>query len=302
MEFQGVPPLPPGLQSFLASLPMLDLLLKRSWVATHVQTIVSTLVYFITILKVPPLAMVFYYVGVLGIISTYTISIYRMHFLSNSFVTSAIPITEAIKSENFHLLLMALLWLITPPQLFKLLPFAIFSTLNLAIYANRNLWAPKNPFVLATAPLIEYAQHPMMMTVAYIELVLFLVVFIQGALRGSFYAYIMYFFIWCLRVERSPYSRAVIYQFLNLITLALSQPNIPPHVFHNWILIYKRIAEIIPLASSHRNRLFYNQNKTVWPTASHSPAVNRGRRGKRRSHHNYEVYDHADASSILQNF
>lgn len=237
---------PPGFYQFLATLPEIRILLQRGWFASHWMTIIGTVMYMLTAIKVPGLSLVFYTIAVLGAIATYSIVIYQKHYMGREFLPSVVPLSQAVRSENFHLLLLALLWLITPAQLFKILPFYIYLLLNVSRFGVHNLLGGYTGISLALAPLITYLEVPLLSIASHIDLLLFPIMLIQSLIHGSFYGLIIFFFIWCLRVEYSAASRQSIYTMLNLVTRILSQPNIPPHVFQNWLFVRRNIETMIP--------------------------------------------------------
>ncbi len=279
---------PPEVIRFLNSLPALHIILQQVWAASQWMTIVGTLVYTLTAIKIPGLAVVFYTIADLGAIFTYAIVVYRRHFLTNPFASSFVPLSEAIKSENFHLLMLAFLWLITPCQLLKIIPFYLYSLLNVAHYYSKEVLNPLGGFSQALTPLITYFEGPILIVASHIDLLLFPIIFIQSIIKGSFFGLIIFFFIWCLKLECSEASRRSIYTVLDLISRIFMQPNIPPHVRYHWFLIRRRVELLIPLRTGYRSH--QNDMRPVQRVGS--------RRGRRSA----KPYLDNDASSILYRY
>lgn len=231
-----------GFYAIFDTLPEAEVLLEHMWIGSHLMTIVGSLMYFF----ISAIAPVGYFIAVLGAIITYSVVIYRKNFLSKPFVSGLMPLSEAIRSENFHLLLLAYLWMITPSSLFKILQFFIYSVLNVLSYSIVNFIPPDSVVASVTVPLVQAIQGPLIDVASFMDLFLFGIMFMESILNLSFYGLILFFFIWCIRVEYSNSSRRSIYLFMAAVNSVLSQPNMPPELSENWSRFCGIIESILP--------------------------------------------------------
>jgi len=197
--------------------------LQNFWALSHILTLVGTSLYLFAIIsKNEPLWKFCYKLSILGSIVTYAVVLYRSNFSIEQEIveldetktlmelvveTHRIPISDLLKNENAQLLGYALLWLVTPESFIKLLPFFIYSLINITTYLTTQI-IPESALAAAVTPLLNYLEIPMLIGASHLDLVVFIVMLKQACISGSGYALFIYGFIWILRFESSEACRS----------------------------------------------------------------------------------------------
>ncbi|ODV96288.1 hypothetical protein PACTADRAFT_80329 [Pachysolen tannophilus NRRL Y-2460] len=255
--------------------PILADSLQYIWVFSHSVTLISTLFYLGCIVDAKKKGnnpnSFWYKAADLGAVFTYSVVLYRRYSLilqmsfsnnkegmeekqgneevaNNSTTLTKIPLSEILKSENAHLLMFSLLWLSTPVNLLKILPFSLYSLLNLSHYLSIEI-LPDSQFSDAIIPLINYLETPMLVAASHLDILNFLVLGKECFKFKNGYSLALYTLTWCLRLETSEATR---YSFHNIIAaidyLVENSTFLPKSIKNCWLTnLRKSITTLIPL-------------------------------------------------------
>lgn len=247
-----------------ASFPSLTDSLQYLWVTSHSITLITTVCY---VLRVSNLftdavpSQLLYRVSEVACVLTYTIVTYRRYSLFISFLLKqeqnqvarrSVHLSEILKTENFHLLAFSLLWCSTNQNLFKLLPFTIYSVLNLSSFILNDL-IPEYQISEALRPLMDYLENPLLILAAHIDGLVFGILIQECIEANSYYALVLYSLIWGLRVESSEASRCSLYTVLTIIDYFVYQDYSPEWLKNNWERIMRNITTLIPLTTFQKD-------------------------------------------------
>lgn len=262
IQFPQIPSLTQYIPEFFV--PKVDwssiLELQNLWAFSHVLTIFGTLTYVFTAAAQNHLLSQFSYkLSVLGSIITYLVVLYRSNLTVNEEVievdeskkriavvvdTQRISISELLKNENAQLLGYALLWWVTPQSGFKILPFFIYSLLNITTFVTTQI-IPESSLTAAITPLLNYIEVPMLIGASHLDLLIFVIMLKQSLVSQSGYALFIYTFIWVLRFETSEASRSS----LNIIVRLLDDqvPKEDVYLQKTWKTIRGGLNLFVPL-------------------------------------------------------
>lgn len=260
----NLPEFPP-IQLPNVTLPVIQwstfLKLQNLWAFSHLLTILGTSTYLFAIISNNYHLWVFSYkVAVLGSIITYLVVLYRSNLSVEEEVvdvdesktrvelvveTQRISASELLKNENAQLLGYAILWWITPESVFKILPFYLYSSLNITTFITTQV-IPESAFAVAITPLLNFLEIPMLIGASHLDLIVFAVMLKQALISGSGYAFFIYSFIWVLRFETSEASRTSLNTCVNLLDELISADH-QSFVYYNWRRCRWLLNKIVPL-------------------------------------------------------
>lgn len=235
--------------------------LQNLWAFSHVLTIFGTLSYAFTAAAAQSHALshLSYKLSVLGSIITYLVVLYRSNPTVNEEVievdesknriavvvdTQRISISELLKNENAQLLGYALLWWVTPQSVVKILPFFLYSLLNITTFVTTQM-IPESSLAFAITPLLNYLEVPMLIGASHLDLLIFVVMLKQALSSQSGYALFIYSFIWVLRFESSEASRSS----LNIVIKLLDDrvPKEDVRLYKLWKSVRWVLGLFVPL-------------------------------------------------------
>ncbi|ODV58032.1 uncharacterized protein ASCRUDRAFT_72896 [Ascoidea rubescens DSM 1968] len=244
--------------NLLSIFPEVTLTLKYVWGISHFITIIGTIGYFLTIFNFSKLNLIepiyfkptiWYYSADLGAILTYSIVI----FISiNNSMPELVPFTlsKFLKFENSHLLSFAMLWLFTPITIFKILPFTLYSLLNLSNYLAVEVF-PDSSLAELMNSLIEILETPLLLMAAHLDLILFPIILMQSINQQNFYPYVIYSIIWCLRIESSEVSKTSLYCLIHTIdNWVQSSSYVDKYSYEKWTVFRTFMDRQLPLRLS----------------------------------------------------
>lgn len=243
MDVLGELRLNPEIRRTLRGIPDLTLLL--SWISMGSNTVTAFLTFICYPLlwaKLYILAIPIYYIAVVSIIVSF------LTLLIGRQLTGWLR-KPLCMSENFQLLLVAFLWLLTPPSFFKLLPFGTYAAINMFNYFVTYVVSPRNELVMAGAPLFRYLQVWALALMLHYEIfVCPMALFMDFCLCGSsLWPWCVYMGILFMRMGTLMALKSAIYLMLNWISLIIEQPSTPYDVIHNWRVFRRWIARVCPL-------------------------------------------------------
>lgn len=140
-----------------------------------------------------------------SIIATYIMVIYNNH--SNWGIT--------LNSEDFFLMIHATIWVFSPQIIIKLLPFAIYSSLNIAHFLMLDLY-PKDQLTIAALPLLNYLEPTLMLATAFLDIILIFVLVIESFIQNSYWGLAFYTYTWALKALSSEHSKNAFIQLIHL--------------------------------------------------------------------------------------
>ncbi|KAH3676416.1 hypothetical protein WICMUC_002047 [Wickerhamomyces mucosus] len=169
-----------------------------------------------------------YKVSTLGSALTYLIVLYRANFEDkvvefnehkNEVIVKSklMTMSEFVKNENAQLLGYVLLWNFTPRSLIKLVPFLIYSMLNLTSFLTSEV-IPDYPFSLALIPLLNYLEVPLLIIASHFDIFSFFILFKECIDIQNAYPFIIFLLIWLLRYESSEACRSSFVKIWSFIT------------------------------------------------------------------------------------
>lgn len=241
--------------NLLSIFPEVTLTLKYIWGISHCITIIGTVGYFLTIFNFnkanssEPIYLkptIWYYSADIGAILTYSIVI----FISiNNSMPELVPFTlsKFLKFENSHLLSFAILWLFTPITIFKILPFTLYSLLNLSNYLAVEIF-PESSMAELMNSLIEILETPLLLMAAHLDLLLFPIILVQSTKQQNLYPYVIYTIIWCLRIESSEVSKTSLYCLIHTIDNWIENSRyVDRFSYEKWVVFKTFMDRQLPL-------------------------------------------------------
>lgn len=141
----------------------------------------------------------------LSIVATYLTVIYNNHTNWHN----------TLNSENFLLLIQAFIWFFTPYKLTKLLSFAIYSALNIVHYIMLDLY-PNAQFCLAAIPLLNYLEPTLMLSTAFLDISLIIILLIESVYQKSYWGFAIYTYTWALKSQSSQHAKNALIQLINI--------------------------------------------------------------------------------------
>lgn len=184
---------------------------------------------------------------------TYLIVIYKRYLcedhIEQNEMGDKILISYILKTENVQLIISAFLWTFTRESFFKLVPFAIYSILNISCFLVFEAY-PQAPFSEALAPLINFIKLPSLVFSAYVDIFIILLLLKEAYQNSSYYVFFLYTFIWGLKIDNSDASRIALFKIINIIDKGFNYKHVPKIVTFYWT-VYK--AEIFKLLSVTAN-------------------------------------------------
>ncbi|CCH41981.1 putative membrane protein [Wickerhamomyces ciferrii] len=229
--------------------------LQDFWATSHLITIFGTLIYLYALISnSQTLYHTSYRISMIGTIITYTIVLFRSNISvteeevsSNDDNTSRVELiieptrvslSDLLKDENALLLGYALLWLFTPPSIIKILPFNLYSYLNLTTFITTEI-LPNTKFSEVFTPCLEYIEQPVLIFASHLDVLIYVIVLRDSLSSKDAYALFIFGFIWILRFESLKASRSSVRSILNSFDYLLSFE--PVYLYKIW----KRLRLIV---------------------------------------------------------
>ncbi|KAH3898688.1 uncharacterized protein SCDLUD_005011 [Saccharomycodes ludwigii] len=145
---------------------------------------------------------------------------------SNSALQAILPLGEVMKTENFHLLINSLLFssnVNNCRSISKIQPFAIYSFLNITNFICYELF-PDSPISEAFKPILTLLRGPLMKLNSFIDILNFGVILYQDTqYKTGYYIFIIYCFVWILRLEYNENSRVALNKLVSFIDLFIGE-------------------------------------------------------------------------------
>ncbi|CAK7902021.1 hypothetical protein CAAN1_07S00144 [[Candida] anglica] len=169
---------------------------------------------------------------------TYALVVYRHTLLLSRQWSSSnspeLPFSTVLRSENTHLLVMAILVATSEPNILKLCSFSIYSFMNLSDLLSRDIF--KNTQVMVAAgPLLNCLEYPLLIIAAKADIAVVAIYLRESIATGHMYKFLLYIFVFGLRMESSESCRIAFHNALMLIHAGLVKANAPLSVLDNWI-------------------------------------------------------------------
>ncbi|KAH3667124.1 hypothetical protein OGAPHI_002773 [Ogataea philodendri] len=274
--------------------------LQYIWILSHFVTFLGAVMHFFRFIT--PESWIFvqipwYNLSLTGSIVTYSLVVYRRHILDPDLLVSSptdsikahqmdyqtVPLTEILKSENTHLLVYSCLWLTTPTNMLKILPFAAYSLLNLTNYCIIEAF-PKHPLSLAITPLVSYIEYPLLLFAAHVDLAVIGLLCKEAKNLGSLYVLIFYIFVWGLRVESSDASRLAVANLLKFLDKVFNEDVLPGSVYNLWVLARNKFTLILSITDYDSIAVAGHVKDPVGYKKERTPVKEKTRRRKKKIH------------------
>lgn len=225
------------------------------WLISHIITILGFLIYFICIfnpekqyLSIFPSYKLTNYSCIL----TYIIVIYKRYLcdeiIEQKTTDNKTLISYILKTENVQIIIFAFLWIVTKASIFKLIPFVIYSFLNVSCFLVFEAF-PETQFSLSLAPFINYIKNPLLIFSALIDIFVIGLLLYEAFQNNSYYAFFLYVFIWCLRMDNSDASRIAIFNIIQLIDKLLKNKLVPFRVRHAWLCFKMKVLRLLSFST-----------------------------------------------------
>lgn len=229
--------------------------LQLCWFLTHTFTVICFMFYNIVLFnpEKPYLNLLpWYQISNYSCILTYSIVIYKRYLCENKIdekeIDGNILISYILKTENVQLIICASLWTFTQESVMKLIPFFIYSILNLSCFFVFETY-PEAPFSLALAPLICYIRNPFLVFSGLIDIAIIGVLVKEAIENNTYYSLFLYTFIWGLKMENSDASRLALYKCMELIDAILINHYIPEKVQNIWRQIKTQFCQLLSIST-----------------------------------------------------
>ncbi|CDK25149.1 unnamed protein product [Kuraishia capsulata CBS 1993] len=158
----------------------------------------------------------------------------------------SVLLSEILKSENFHLLLCAILWQFTKPSLTKILPYGVYSFLNITSYLTVDAF-PGNQLSVALLPLKTYSEPLLLLGAAWAELLIFGSLARESWEGESVFYFYFYLFLWGLRTDSSEATRTAFHNVVDMFDWLLLNRLCPPAIRQSWLSFKRPLYALIPL-------------------------------------------------------
>lgn len=225
-------------------------LLISLWALSHFICICGTLLYLAS------RNSIWYYVGLIGAFSTYTLMVMRHLFiLLNGFRQQAegSPLLWMIKSENFTLLSMATVNLISPISVYKMGSFSIYSLLNFSNFVVQRLGNSTWHKVLM--PIIVQVEPSMLAIAIYIDMVALLTFayeFCAG--KGALTSFLVFGVILLMRLDQSAVAASCHHQMIRCLLSLTSHFRLTRRI-HHMLLFVEEASRILLHNGSHASSI-----------------------------------------------
>ncbi|KAG2176440.1 hypothetical protein INT43_005680 [Umbelopsis isabellina] len=127
--------------------PAVEKALQSVWFGGHATTLVATVMYLVS-MALFRTNRLFYVIAYLGIITSYSVIVYRTFGVSVKYFGLPKPhqpyFTRLLIDENATYLFLAIYWIISKPLAITLVPYTIYAVFHMASFAQVNL-LHKNP-------------------------------------------------------------------------------------------------------------------------------------------------------------
>lgn len=184
-------------------------------------------------------------------ILTYTIVIYKRYLCEETFEQNEaggrILISYILKTENVQLIISAFLWTVTNESFFKLVPFAIYSILNISCFLVFEAY-PQSHFSVALAPFISYIKNPCLIFSAFVDIFIIGLLLNESYHNNSYYVFFLYTFVWGLKMDNSEASRIAVYKIMKVIDLGFNHKFVPYKITHYWVCFKQRIFRLLSIS------------------------------------------------------
>lgn len=252
--------------------------IQTIWAASHFFTIFGTQYYFAGVVNglMFDKTVKFYYGAISGSISTYLIVIYKTHTdksiagltdekgekeeledeeeETREETATTFVFSNLLKDENTHLLIFTILWLFTPISILKLVPFYLYSVLNISSYFTELLF-PNTALSEALLPLINYFEFPLLVIASYFEILNFILLSKECYLMNNYYPLVIFIVTWVLRFEVSKACYQSVYSIYETLDFVLENF----YLFHMLGLIWNSLSDSINSMTEYLTRQFHNQ-------------------------------------------
>ncbi|ODV60696.1 uncharacterized protein ASCRUDRAFT_70577 [Ascoidea rubescens DSM 1968] len=261
-------------QQMLNELPDADVILKYFWITGHSLALMGFLLYFATMLSRSPLPMIWYTFSFIGCIITYSTVIIRRYLLivrKNQSVnvysnfSKLISVNDLVRSENFLFLATSFLYLFSPMSFFKILPFGLFSLLNLMNYLVKEVFRDYS-ISRHLIPLLKFFEKPSRIICSHIDFfVLIPIIFLQSVfINHHFYQLVFFLQLWFIKLESIKSQRTVFYSLIYLVDTLISilqdkKVKINPVVLTKYNRFKLNFEKLLPLDPSYKT--FSTSNK-----------------------------------------
>ncbi|KAG0689617.1 hypothetical protein C6P40_004776 [Pichia californica] len=186
-------------------------------------------------------------------ILTYSIVIYKRYLCDeninkNEFESNTL-ISYILKTENVQLIISAFLWTVTEESFFKLVPFAIYATLNLSCFLVFEAY-PQTQFSISLAPFISFIKNPCLIFSAFIDIFIIGLLFHESFKKNSYYVFFLYSFIWCLKMDNSEASRIALFKILKVVDIIFRNQMVPKKINQSWLCFRMKILRLLSISNS----------------------------------------------------
>ena len=241
--------------TWLSKTPFVDKY-QMFWFFTHINTLFGFSMYTIWLFnrKTPFFAFVpWYKLTNISCILTYSIVIYKRYLCKDRIdqdeINGNILISYILKTENVQLIICSILWTATNESIFKLIPFAVYSILNVIFFFVFEAY-PKSTFSVAVAPFICYIKDPSLVFSAFIDILIIGILLKESYTNRSYYAFFLYTFIWGLKIENSEASRIAITKMVETINPVLMNPYVPQKIQQFWCDFNSSLGQLLSISTA----------------------------------------------------
>lgn len=240
-----------------------NLNLQNLWIVSHILTLIGTSLYVLCLVRNnPDLSKKCYRISILSSLFTYLVVLQRsrieeeVQIYENQRVfvkTKYASLTNSLKNENAHLLGYIILWNFTKQSILKLIPFFIYSFLNISSFFILEVF-PSSSLSIAVSPLLNFCEIPLLIVASYIDLFVIGVISKESFDDKDAYPFVIYFFIWLLRFENSEASRSSVGLIIRILdNYIFNSSLVSDSVKESWKQFRELLSEYFPLNNQNND-------------------------------------------------
>jgi hypothetical protein len=155
-------------------------------------------------------------------------------------------VSELMQNENALLFGYVLLWDFTAESIIKLVPFVIYSMINISGFFIQEL-IPESQLSKALFPLFNYLELPLLITASHFDMIVMLQLANEAYDTRNAYPLVIYMWIWCLRFENSEISRSSVKAIVTFLDGLMCLNIIPMKLSFQYVEWRRRWTFMIPM-------------------------------------------------------
>lgn len=232
--------------------------LQNAWFVSHIATLLGFSLYTVALVDGTRgnLQLRSYALATSSMTLTFVIVMYRANFEEQLVINGdreeeivkpkVMGVSELMRDENALLFAYVLLWDFTARSIAKLVPFVVYSTINLSGFFLQEL-IPQSNLSAALLPLFNYFEMPLLILASHFDLIVMAQLVRESIETQNAYPLVIYCWIWLLRYENSEISRSSVKLIVTFIDGLLCLIIVPRKVAEAYVTWRRRWTFMIPV-------------------------------------------------------